>query len=76
MKRVFSLFGRLMMGDCAADLLLDSTQGIPALTYLPSVFLRPRINIYTYRILDSRHPSPRQDYMPHAKAFGNYNRDG
>ena len=23
-------------------------------------------------MLDSRHPSPPQDYVPHAKAFGNY----
>ena len=40
MKWVFSLFGRLMMGDCAASLLLDSTKGIPALISLPSIFLR------------------------------------
>ena len=24
-------------------------------------------------MLDSRHPSPPQDYVPHAKAFGNKN---
>ena len=29
------------------------------------------LRIYTHGILDSRHPSPPQDYMPHAKAFGN-----
>ena len=29
-----------MMGDCAESLLLDSTQGIPALTSLPRIFLR------------------------------------
>ena len=29
--------------------------------------------MYVYiRILDSRHPSPPQDYVPHAKAFGKY----
>ena len=27
--------------------------------------------VCTYRILNGRHPSPPQDYVPHAKAFGN-----
>ena len=30
-----------MMGDCAVSLLLDSTQGISALTSLSGVLLRP-----------------------------------